>query len=101
MKYYWEWEADYFENYILRNVELPQEFTVQDFMVCFNKLPAMFRTVNKGRWITAYNLVLDFKYFGYCHRVVSANLHAMLSRGVLKAKYVSNGSKTETIFSKV
>lgn len=83
MKKYWDWDTEYFENYIFRHVKPPQEFTVMEFMESFNNLPKGF----------SFSTI----HFGWEHRLISDFLHKMIGR-VLTARYVSDGTKTVTIF---
>ena len=93
-------EPNYFANCVYRLVEpkLENEFTVEDFMEKFNKLSSHVRVTN---FFTSFKHVITLlpKYH-YHYRIVSSCLHYMVTQKQLKARYVSVGSRTETIFFK-
>jgi len=98
MKMYWEWEPNYFENYIFRNVELTGEFTVEQFINQFNKINRGYRTANWGKYRPVITLIPNYYYH---YNLISGFLHGLLKKGILEARYVSNNGRTETIFKKV
>lgn len=118
MKEYWDWDTEYFENHIFRNVyekienennslflkksNGKIEFTVLYFMKCFNKLSDNFRSVNyNDRYrsvVTLFTKDVGDAVVGCDHRVISEFLHNMIGKK-LNAKYISLGNKTITVFS--
>ena len=99
MKNIYYWEPNYFENYIFRNVQaqLPQEFTVEQFMLTFNKIPAIYRETHTYRW----RHVLTLNPYHYECNIVSRLLHGVVQKGLLNARYVANNGRTQTIFQKI
>lgn len=112
MKYYGLWdpnytgwrseqvEPNYFGDYVYRLVEpnLENEFTVEDFMEKFNKLTIHVRVTN---YFSSFKHTITlFPKYHYHYKTVSNCLHYMVKQKRLKAKYVSVGSRTETIFKK-
>lgn len=112
MKYYGLWnpnytgwkseqvEPNYFGDYVFRLVEkkLENEFTVEDFINKFNTLQSRVRTTNF--FGGPYRHVMSLYTSGYSYRVASDCLHYMMRMGKLKVRYVSVGSRTESIFEK-
>jgi len=113
MKYYGLWnpnytgwrseqvETNYFGEVVFSLVEkkLESEFTVEDFINKFNTLQSRVRTTNFfGSVRNGYVMTLYTN--GHSYRVVSECLHYMVTQKQLKARYVSVGSRTETIFEK-
>ena len=103
MKSEYYWEAEYFEVVICplvfgyRNqypwVEVSEEFTIEDFIKEFNRIPSYKRKYGK------YNCVLELiPHYSYHYNIVSRMLHCMVKKNYLSVRYVSVGTRTEQIF---
>lgn len=100
MKNRWNWNSDYFKNEVFRKVEnLPFEFNVEDFIKQFNKIPTPLRTSNDPNFIQNHVIEL-YPNYHYDFKLVSKFLHDLVSKNILKVKYVSNDGRTQSIFSK-
>ena len=113
MKYYGLWnpnytgwrseqvEPNYFGEVVFSLVEkkLENEFTVEDFINKFNTLQSSVRKTNFFGSVHNSH-VMTLYTSGYSYRVVSECLHYMVRMKKLKARFVSFGSRTETIFQK-
>ena len=93
-------ESNYFGDYVYRLIhpKLPNEFTVENFMEKFNKLPSNVRETNhfSHRHIISLN-----PGYHYHYNLVSDCLHYMVAQKQIKVRYVSVGSRTESIYAKL
>jgi hypothetical protein len=92
-------DPTYFPNYIFRLVKpnLDVEFTVEEFMTEFNRLPNHYRETKCYGFNRVETLSPNYHYH---YKIVSQCLHHMVSKGLLKVRYESLGSRTVSIFEK-
>lgn len=105
MKSYYHWEPVYFESYVFPlvlqyNENHPwmkrenEEFTVEQFIVQFNKIPTHLRkSSGKYSWVT--ELIPNYSRH---YTVVAEMLLYMSRKNHLSVRFVSVGSRTEPIF---
>jgi hypothetical protein len=91
----WDWNFDYFENKIFKMVNLPEKFTIDDFIEKFNKIQPELRKNIKG-----YSVILTKNYSHDINRL-SRLLYYLVDRNILKVKHVSKSHKTIPIFKKI
>lgn len=106
MKSYYHWEPVYFESYVfplvLRyNENYPwmenenESFTVEQFILMFNRVPSNFRKNNFGKFSYVFELSTNYHYH---YNVVAKMLLYMSRKNHLSVRFVSVGSRTEPIF---